>query len=249
MHADGIVCISRAAADEVVKRGIDQAKVHVVTLGINPLPVLPEKVDAIKRIKEDYKIDLRGRRVVLSVGRFVERKGVAWFIKQVLPSLVEEDPSTVFIVSGDGVYREGVEKAIVDSSLEKIVFLFGRTTEETLNNMWAVADVFVMPNIRVKGDMEGFGIVLLEASWHSIPVVASALEGILDATKDGGNAVHVRSEDSDEFYQAVKHILVDRRAAQRLGNDFHNFTKENYSWQGVAKQYLTYYHQVIDTYK
>jgi glycosyltransferase involved in cell wall biosynthesis len=67
-----------------------------------------------------------------------------------------------------------------------------------------MADVFVMPNIRVDGDQEGFGIVLLEAGAYNLPVVASNLEGIKDAVLDGKTGRLVPERDADSYLEAIQ---------------------------------------------
>lgn len=67
------------------------------------------------------------------------------------------------------------------SALQKRVHLLGYLPESQLKTVYAAADVFVMPNLPVSGDVEGFGLVALEAATYALPVVAAALEGIQDA--------------------------------------------------------------------
>jgi glycosyltransferase involved in cell wall biosynthesis len=91
-----------------------------------------------------------------------------------------------------------------------------------------------MPNVVVPGDMEGFGLVALEASVTGLPVVAAHLEGIVDAVHDGRNGVLVETRDTAGFAKRVLEALEfppERRAAIR------EYTLRHFSWQAMADGY------------
>lgn len=241
-HADHVFCISRAAADEAVKRGVDPAKVQAVPLAVkDELYGTAGRDDLIKLL--DVPADTR---ILLTVGRLVERKGAAWFVSEVMPDLVRKYPKLLYLVVGEGEERGNIEAAVKRRKLQKNVRLTGRLDGQAYAAAYNGADVFVMPNVVVPGDMEGFGLVLLEAALCARPVVAAGIEGILDAVADGKNGVLVPTRDAAAFRTALDRFLSDKAYAKKFGDQARRFTLENYRWPSIADRYVTVYKKLLD---
>jgi glycosyltransferase involved in cell wall biosynthesis len=103
--------------------------------------------------------------------------------------------------------------------------------------LFQTADIFVMPNIRVEGDVEGFGIVAIEAAIQGLPVVASNIEGINDAIIEGHNGFLVESGNAQAFEDKIRDIL-DNVNLNELSEQVSEYTKQNYSWEHVSDLYL-----------
>src|SRR5690606_29098600 len=131
----------------------------------------------------------------------IARKGVFWFVEKALPEIIKKRKDVAYLVSGSGPDQDAIAQTIEKHGLKNYVFLLGRTSDETLSNLYNVADAFIMPNIRVKGDLEGFGLVALEAASCGTPVVASNIEGIKDAIMDGKNGFLVKDKDTHAYVQ------------------------------------------------
>ena len=136
--------------------------------------------------------------------------------------------------------------AIERRGLEKHVRLAGRLDGRAYAAAYNGADVFVMPNVVVPGDMEGFGLVLLEASLCARPVVAAGIEGILDAVSDGQNGVLVPTRDAKAFTAALNRFLSDKTYAKKFGEQSRRFTLENYQWPAIADRYIAAYRKLLD---
>jgi glycosyltransferase involved in cell wall biosynthesis len=243
-RADHVFCISHAARDEVVARGVPADNASVVPLGITDDLHDPDREAARGRVLKEAGVS-EPRRIVLSTGRLVKRKGVNWFVDAVLPDLVRDDEQVVFVVSGDGPERPEIEQTVDRRGLRDHVRLLGRTSDDVLRDLYNGSDVFVMPNIRVTGDMEGFGRVLLEAALCELPVVAAGIEGIQDAITDGENGTLVADGDPDAFAGAVRAVLADPAAARRTGAHAREYTLANFAWDRIADQYLAEYQRLL----
>ena len=183
-------------------------------------------------------------KILLSVGRLVERKGLAWFIQNVLPSVVKKEPNTLLLISGVGPMRESIEQAIDDYGLSGFVHLLGRTSDDMLKDLYNAADCFVMPNISVNGDMEGFGRVLIEAALCQVPVIASGIEGIVDAIHDGKNGMLVPASNPEAHSTAIELILDDATKATQFGKAARIYSLKTFSWPVIAAVYNSYYDQL-----
>lgn len=240
-RADAVACISGAAKNEVIKRGINESKVRVIPLGITDELFMNDKKQARIELQKLLPMVNKDTKILLSSGRLVKRKGVDWFVTNVMPIVVEKHPETILVVSGEGAWRAVIETAIEKKSMQNNVVLLGRTTDEQLKYLYNAADCFVMPNITVPGDMEGFGRVLLEAALCELPVVASGIEGIVDATHDGQNGTLVAERETPEFIRVILEILQNIDLAEKFGRHARAYTLDHYNWSSIADNYLQLY--------
>jgi len=240
-RAKGVVCISSAAKAEVVGRGIDAEKVVVIPLGITDEQFMDDKKRAKAEVQKFVPKLQPNTKLILSVGRLVKRKGVDWFVTHVLPSVAENNPDVLFVVSGEGAWRPSIEAAIETSNMQDHVLLMGRSSDEQLKYLYNAADCFVMPNITVPGDMEGFGRVLLEAALCETPVVASGIEGIVDAIIDNQNGVLLPELDDQQYVKTVLDILNNVNESSKAGVVARKYTLAHYNWQAISDRYVELY--------
>jgi phosphatidylinositol alpha-1,6-mannosyltransferase len=234
---DLVLPVSRATGEACLQRGLSPEKLHVVPNGIDvhrfnrqldPLAARNQLAVSGLTVPEDALL-------LCSVGRQVERKGFAWFIDQVLPGL----PETVhYWLAGEGPETDAIRAVIEARNLNRRVRLLGRVTEEHLHLLYSGSDLFVMPNIPVPGDMEGFGVVMLEAGLCGLPVVASNLEGIRDVVADGENGHLVESGRAEAFADVIQTYNRDRECLRQARERARAYVLEQFNWKHVADQYV-----------
>jgi phosphatidylinositol alpha-1,6-mannosyltransferase len=171
----------------------------------------------------------------------VERKGHEWFIREVLPKI---DEQVVYVTIGDGPEFASIKSAAEESRHRDRIFLLGRQPDEVLKQAYAAADLFIMPNVPVEGDMEGFGIVLLEANMARTPAVAADLEGIKDVIAQGQNGYRVPARDANQFAEKVHKILSNN--LEPFSEKTRSYVLHQFSWKQVARQYIDFLQSVID---
>lgn len=242
---DGIISVSRATRQACIDRGMDPDKGVALGNGFNmdTLRIFPDKQASRKELKTKFGIDLDNRFMLLTVGRQVKRKGHEWFIRNVFPRLRKD---LVFLAIGDGPEFEHIQQAADESGERDRIFLLGRQPDEVLKQSYAAADLFVMPNIPIEGDMEGFGIVLLEANMARTPAIASDLEGIKDVITDGKNGYRIPPLDDQSFANKINTILNNGLA--ELSEQTRMFVLSQFSWEHVAREYIEYISGVITEY-
>ncbi len=226
---DLLVCVSRHTLSECLNRGIPAHKCRVVPNGIDPAE--SNRVSAspcgLREIEIQTGLRLRGRRILLTVGRMVPRKGIAWFVSEVMPLL---DRDYRYLIAGGGPEFETVRKVVHRHGLVDRVALLGRVSDGTRLQLMAAADLLIMPNVRIPGDMEGFGITALEAGSSGLPVIASDLEGLKDAVIDGVTGHLVEERNIRRFIEAIGSAPFDREAVRSVVN--HQF-----NWPLIAARY------------
>ena len=226
---DRVFCVSRATRDECTKRGIPAEMSLVVPNGIHPdeFVRLPDTEKLREAASSRLGRSLGSRKVLVTVGRLVPRKGVAWFVSHVMPGLNLE---YFYLIVGEGPEKTAIQEAIKSHSLDERVGLTGAVSDDVRNMILNIADVFIMPNIRISSDPEGFGIVALEAGCFGLPVVASDIQGIKDAVIDGVTGYLVLERDAGAFREKIENMNLDRTAIrQEVGRRF--------DWHHIAARY------------
>jgi glycosyltransferase involved in cell wall biosynthesis len=224
---------SRATEQALRERTGARPPSEVIPLGVNALAT-PSDADRAEFRR------LAGapheQRVVLTAGRLIERKGAAWFTRNVLPRLPED---VVYVVVGEGPDRGAIASAASHAGVSHRVRLTGRISDGALAAAYHAADLFVMPNVSVPGDMEGFGLVALEASGAGVPVVASRIDGITEAVHHERNGLLAPPGDAEEWARVVCGLLALPPAQLgALGDEFARHTRATFGWDRTARRYV-----------
>jgi glycosyltransferase involved in cell wall biosynthesis len=230
---DGLIAVSCATRDLGIAHGIPIEKFSVVPNGIEPID--DPQVFSEKDLEAFLGISVSGKHILLTVGRLAKRKGVAWFVRNVLPALPE---NILYLVAGVGPEEDHIQEAIRENKMGDRVKLLGRVSEYNRLLLLRIANLFIQPNIPVKHDIEGFGIALIEATAEGLPVVASRLEGLQEAIADGQNGILVEPENPASFVSAINKLLSDESERKRFGNQAKKFTREHYHWEKISAQYI-----------
>ncbi len=175
-----------------------------------------------------------GRPIVLTVGRLVARKGVDNVLRAL--AMLESVPFEYWVV-GDGPARAGLEQLSTELGLAERVKFFGSVAHEDLVGFYNDSDVFVMTPRDINGDVEGFGLVFLEAAACGKPVIGSRSGGVPDAVQDERNGYLVTPDAPEELCERLQELLTDndrRRAFGQLGIEH---ARAN-SWEHAAAQIL-----------
>ena len=240
---DGVISVSEATRQESIKRGLNPADGVAIGNGFDPNYInrLPDADEAQKELEALLGQNLDKSKLLLTVGRQVPRKGHAWFIREVLPKL---DKEMIYAAIGDGPEHETLQQIREESPERDRIHLLGKQPDEVLLNAYRAADLFVMPNIPVPGDMEGFGIVILEANLAKTPVVASNLEGMKDVVEPGRNGTRVEPLQSGTFAEAITELVNGNLEAMKEKS--FAYVTANYSWHKISRSYLSFIKEKID---
>ncbi len=259
---DAVFCVSDYTKQQCIDRGFNEKNLHVVPNGVDFDIANSSKQENFKSVLENkLGTPLLNKKIIVSIGRAVKRKGFAWFAKNILPNL---DKNTIYIIAGpiDSKFSlMSILLNILPRSMAKSLKLFTgyasdseeikNMSSDTQTNMFHLdglkfeeiiqlykhADLMVMPNIKVKGDMEGFGLVALEANLASCPVVVSNIEGITTAVINNRNGIYAESENANSWISIVKNLLEDVQKRNNLARQAKQYVLENYSWDRMTEDY------------
>ena len=235
---DAVMPVSRATGEELVARGLPPERVHVVpnAVDLDRFEGVAASRDQSAKVRIADAPDLpEDAFLLVTVGRQVRRKGFVWFIENVMPKLPDR---VVFWLAGDGPERENIEAAIERTGLAKRVRCLGKISEEELVELYRIGQLFVMPNVVVPGDMEGFGIVMLEAGACGLPTLAADLEGIRDVIDEGVNGWFAPTENADAFAARIESLLGDPDGLRAASARTADYVTSTFRWDRTAERYI-----------
>lgn len=187
--------------------------------------------DPAARAELRRRYELGGRPTVVCVSRLVPRKGQDMLIKA-LPGIRRRIEDAVLVIVGGGPYAEDLHRLAGRIGVTDHVVFTGAVPGAELPAHYAMADVFAMP-CRTRGsglDVEGLGIVFLEASATGVPVVAGRSGGAPETVKDGETGRVVDGRSVEEIADAVSGVLADPARAARMGEAGRRWIEADWNW-------------------
>ncbi len=233
--AHRVTTVSSYTRQQLEKLGVPAKKIIMVY----PCPNVDGAIDianeaTVGNLNEKY--ELGTKKLILSVGRLVERKGFDMVI-QAFARLREESPDLVYAVVGDGPDMNRLKKLADQLDVSDRVIFTGRVEEEELAQWYSRATVVCMPSRQLSNyDVEGFGIVFLEANSYGKPVIGGKSGGVGDAVVDGETGFLVEPDDVRMLAAALERLLSDSQLAQQLGENGRRRVAERFRWEVQAKE-------------
>ena len=175
---------------------------------------------------------LSEKKVIVSVGRLVHRKGQDVLI-EAMPGILREVPEAHILMIGEGPYRNYLENRVKALGLHERVTFIGRIQYADLPKYICVGDLFVMPSrSRLAGlEVEGLGIVYLEASACGLPVIAGNSGGAPDAVLEGETGLVVDGTSKAEVASAVVELLSDPDRSKAMGIRGRQWIIQEWRWE------------------
>ena len=209
--------LSKAAAQKMVK----------IAPGIDVDHFSPQNS---AQLRKELKID--EKRVIVSVGRLVHRKGQDHLI-QAMPEILKRVPDAHILMVGQGPYLSHLKKLVQELNLVDHVSFIGRIQYAQLPQYICAGDIFAMPSrSRFFGlEVEGLGIVYLEASACGLPVIAGSSGGAPDAVLAGVTGMVVDGENNQEIAAGAIKLLQDLPASKAMGLAGREWIIENWRWE------------------
>jgi len=220
-------------------KGVPSEKIEILYPGVETT-----RTNVIEN-KLFSKLGLSDKKVLLSVGRLVSRKGIVEFLKFSFPKIIKECPDVVLLIIGsepksslkkDKGVLQNIIKSIDDNKLHGHVVLIDRVDENELHEAYLFSKIHVFPVRDVLNDIEGFGMVAIESAAHGLPTIAFAVGGVVDAVKHLFSGLLVESGDYNRLAEDIIEYLK--------GNNF-GITSENckcfarqFSWEIFGKKLL-----------
>jgi phosphatidylinositol alpha-1,6-mannosyltransferase len=213
-----------------------QEKMVRLAPGIDTEHFSPERRNP--RIRHELGLD--DKKVIVSVGRLVHRKGQDFLI-DALPLISQKIPNVHLLLAGEGPYRAELEKRSVARGVRDRITFIGRVQHSELPEYICAGDIFAMPSrSRLAGlEVEGLGIVYLEASACGLPVIGGTSGGAPDAVLEGETGFSVNGTSATAIAEAAIRLLSNAEYAEKLGAQGREWIVKEWRWEIWAKKFQT----------
>ncbi len=206
-------------------------RVRVMHPGVDVERFVPAEFDTERR----ECLGWYDRPVVLTVGRLQQRKGQDQMIRA-LPAVRQSIPNVLYAIVGEGQQRSALEELVREHGLEEHVEFLGEPDDQLLVACYQQCDLFSLPNRNIEGDIEGFGMVLLEAQACAKPVVAGASGGTAETMRVPETGRLVNCDGPDELAATVTELLANRTLRDEMGEAGRRWVIRRFSWDSLARQ-------------
>lgn len=227
-----VVANSRATAADLERFDIDPASALIST----PCPDLTLERAGLT-VDARAKYDLDGKKVLLSVGRFVPRKGFDRLIR-LLPELRKTCGEVLLVIAGAGQEEGRLRSEAALAGVEAHVRFVIAPDRETLAALYRAADVFALAVRKSADDIEGFGIVFLEAGLFGVPSVGTRVGGVPEAIEDGRTGLLADPESESDLFAKLRRLLADPDDAAHLGRTARTRVFSGFLWRTRAEALL-----------
>lgn len=230
-RADHIITNSENSLAIAKAKGIPGERIRILNPGVEIPSVSEVKLTGSKYEEYTDKV------VLFSLGRLIPRKGLNEFVENSFDLVLKDFPEAVLLIVGtepgnNSRHGDSIQKNINQYASEKgwseCIHFMGNVDDEDLERLWGVADIFIFPVIPVPGDVEGFGMVAVEAAAHGVPTVAFREGGIADAVEEGKSGILVAQGDYEGFSDAIS--LALKNEGNRISSDSCKKFSKRFEW-------------------
>ena len=232
-----VIAISRFVRRRLIEFGVPAEKIVIISPAVDPDKFHPATVPEKSRLR--YKS--KEGKILLSVSRLVKRKGHDMVIKA-LPRVRSVVPHILYLIVGVGPEEGNLRRLVSETGVEDCVEFLNSVPNEELLHLYNLSDVFIMVSreIEDEGQVEGFGIVYLEANACGKPVIGGWSGGVEDAVLNGATGLLVDPLDPGEVAQAIIKLLTDTSYAEELGKNGRRRVEEELNWKTTCRK-LSHY--------
>ena len=211
--------------------GLPEQRVRLLHPGVDTTRFVPAARDLAAR----EKLGWGGRPVVLTVGRLQKRKGHDMLIRA-LPAVRPRIPDVLYAIVGDGEERATLEKLVDRQKLNHHVQFLGEVNDAGLIHCYQQCDLFALPNRREGSDIEGFGMVLLEAQACGRPVLAGDSGGTAETMRVPETGRIVACDRPEPLTEVLNELLARPEELSRMGEAGRRWVVEQFDWESLTRQ-------------
>ena len=230
-QADGFIANSRNSARIVIDQwGVPSDRVRLLHPGCDTKYFVPAAPDRAVRDALNW----GGRPVIVTAGRLQKRKGQDMLIRA-LATVRQAVPDVLVAIIGDGEEHAALQALTIAEGQQEHVLFMGKISDEMLKQSYQQADVFVLANRQIGTDIEGFGMVLLEAQACGTPVVAGASGGTAETMKPGETGYVVPCEEPHELAKTLIEMLTNPARLEHMGRAAREWVVNRFEWDSLAQ--------------
>lgn len=232
---DEVAVISRNTQKLTEGIGIEPSRISLVYVGVEPVELATDRLATVRgAFEQTHGIQFGTDRVLLNFGRLIPRKGVAAFLENGMPLL---EPDIRLVIGGGGPDFDRIRRIVEQRRYQKRVLILPTPDDDTIAMLRQSADLFLFPNVPTPGDTEGFGMTQLESMYSGTPVVAFAVDALVESVREGGYLIE--PGDYQAFVDTIHNwyrLPESERQAKR--DEASSYVRREYSWDKTAGRYV-----------
>ena len=226
-NADRVVYINDITKKSLLKLGVAEKQLVKIWPGVDERFLSKIDEENLNRVLRTYNVK---RPYVLTVARLIARKGIDVLIEAFSGLDQTKFGDVDLVIVGEGEEEEELKKLAGHLFVEESVKFLGPAPDEDLPALYQGAQLFALTPRRFKDDMEGFGIVYLEAAACGLPAVATDTGGGKEAVREGHTGLVVPPEEPAAVRLVLERLLSDDKLRQRLGRQAQVRAEEEFAW-------------------
>ena len=182
---------------------------------------------------------------VLTVGRFVEKKGINYAINAV-SLLLKRGYDITYIIAGNGPLKSYLANLIVQLGAQKKIKLIGSVDRDEVRALMMNSDIFLLPSVTgSNGDQEGIPVVLMEAMATGMPVISTYHSGIPELVENGKSGFLVPERDVEALVDRLIYLIKNQEVWPSMGRAGREFVEKKYNIKKLIKRLVTIYQELI----
>ena len=228
-NVEKVIANSQYTKNLAIEIGVNEEKITIINPGIDPVKDLDKK--SINKVESLLKIKTPR---LITVSRFDKRKNHEKVI-MAIRNLKQIYPDIVYICIGYGTEEENIKKLVKELGLEAQVMFFKDISENLKNALISKSNIFVMPSIKYKTSVEGFGIAYIEAAQFSVPSLGGKDGGAADAIQHDKTGLICDGDNLDEIYSSLNSMLENKKFIEFGKNA--KLNSDKFLWSNIIENY------------
>lgn len=220
-----------------INLGCDPDKIVTIPYGVDTILFNPD-ASRMSKLRRMLKDNLKsGDKIVLAVGRLVEKKGFIHLV-EAMEQLLKKRRDVLCIIAGDGDLKKQLRQTIYDLGIAKNVIMAGNVQRDELPLYFSGCDILAVPSVRdKKGNVDGLPNVLMEGLSSGRAVIASNIAGIPNVIEDGVNGLLAEPGNAKQIADAIVKLVDDGPMRRKLGAEARRQCLNRYTWKIIGKKY------------
>ncbi len=216
-------------------------KYYSIIYGVDPDQFKPDSSKS-GILKQELGIS-ENDRIVLSVGRLVEKKGFKYLIRAIAKL---NNKMIKLVIVGSGDQKAELENLANELSIQKDVIFVGGVNYNELVNYYNLADIFVLSSVRDDmGNLDDQSVSVIEAMACGKPIITTNFPGYKLVVSDGKNGYLIPEKNTDSLAEKINYLFIHKAARVSMGKFSRDLTIKRFSWKAIGLQYTKLFESII----
>lgn len=234
-RGDLFLPLSQCFASKLKELGCNEAKIIVHSIG----------VDMTRFVSSGRNYNKRNNIILLTVGRFVEKKGYEYSIRAVA-KLLEQHQDMKYLIAGEGPLKKNLVMLASELKITKNIEFLGTINQNEAIELYKKADIFILPSVTAKsGDKEGTPTVLIEAQATGLPVVSTFHSGIPEIVENGKSGFLVQERDVNTLAEKIDFLIQHPELREEMGRYGRKFVEQKFDIKKLNKRLVEIYSNLL----